>query len=211
MVCDVPPATTVAQPVDRNMRLSVNSTNMRVSVAAAGLPGRYAAALFDLAVADKALDRTSADLSKLQAALTESADLRALIEAPQIARKDAGEVVARLGQALGLSDLSTKFLGVLAANGRLAALPAIIRQFDVMLGAHNNRLSAQVTSAQPLSAKQKKALEAKLKSRTGRDMAVDVTVDPAILGGLIVRIGSEQIDSSVKTRLERLGQQMKGL
>ncbi len=184
---------------------------MRVSVAAAGLPGRYAAALFDLAVSGKALDRTAEDLAKLQAALSESADLRALTEAPQIARKDAGVVVAQLGQGFGLSDLSMKFLGVLAANGRLAALPAIIRQFDVMLGAHNNTLSANVTAAQSLSAKQKKALEAKLKSRTGRDMAVDVTVDPSILGGLIVRIGSEQIDSSVKTRLERLGQQMKGL
>jgi len=184
---------------------------MRVSISAAGLPGRYAAALFDLAVSGKALDRTSDDLATLKAALSESADLRALTQAPQVSRSDAGAIVATLGKGFGLSDLSMKFLGVLAANGRLAALPAIIRQFQVMIGAHKNTLSATVTAAQPLSAKQKKALEAKLKSRTGRDMAVDVMVDPSILGGLIVRIGSEQIDSSVKTRLERLGQQMKGL
>ena len=184
---------------------------MRVSIAAAGLPGRYAAALFDLAVSDKALDRTSADLATLKSALAESADLRALTEAPQISRNDAGAAVEQLGKAFGLSELSMKFLGVLAANGRLAALPAIIRQFEVMQGAHNNTLSADVVTAQPLSDKQKKALAAKLKARTGTDMALDVTVDPSILGGLIVRIGSEQIDSSVKTRLERLGQQMKGL
>lgn len=184
---------------------------MRVSIAAAGLPGRYAAALFDLAVGEKALDRTSEDLAKLKAALAESDDLRALASAPQISRKDVGAVMAELGRRLGLSGLSMKFLAVLAANGRLATLSAVIRQFEVMLGAHRNMLSAEVVAAHPLSAKQKKALEARLQARTGRDMAVDVTVDPDILGGLIVRIGSEQIDSSVKTRLERLGQQMKGL
>ncbi len=188
----------------------VDSTNMRVSVAAAGLPGRYAAALFDLAESSKALDATARDLAALKKALDESADLQALTTAQQVGRDTTGRAVAALAGAMGLSELTTKFLGVLAQNGRLSALSAIIRQYDAMLNAHKGTATAEVTSAHKLTAAQKKALEAKLKARTGRAMAVDVTVDPSILGGLIVRIGSEQIDTSIKTRLERLGQHMKG-
>jgi len=188
----------------------VDDSLKRVSVAAAGLPGRYAAALFDLAETDKALDAVATDLATLESALAGSAELRALIEAPQVRREAAGRVVAALASELGLGDLVTRFLGVLAANGRLAALPAIIRAYNRMLAAWKGTDTALVTTAHKLTAAQKKALEAKLKARTGRQMALDVTVDPAILGGLIVRIGSEQIDSSIRTRLERLAQQMKG-
>jgi F-type H+-transporting ATPase subunit delta len=183
---------------------------MRVSVAAAGLPGRYAAALFDLAESGKALDAVATDLAGLEKAWADSDDLRTLATTPGLSRSNAGKAVAGLATAMGLSELTTRFLGVLAQNGRLAALPAIIRQYEVMLNAHKGTSTAEVVSARKLTAKQVKALESKLKARTGRDMAVDVTVDPAILGGLIVRIGSEQIDSSIKTRLERLGQHMKG-
>ena len=183
---------------------------MRVSVAAAGLPGRYAAALFDLAQGGKALDATATDLAGLKAAIAESADLRMLITSRGISRADAGKAIAAVAGAMGLADLVTRFLGVLARNGRLSALPDIIRQFETMLSAWKGTTTADVTAAHKLTAAQKKALEAKLKARTGREIEVDVTVDPSILGGLVVRIGSEQIDSSIKTRLERLGQQMKG-
>lgn len=188
----------------------MDESQKRVSVAAAGLPGRYAAALFDLAETEKALDKVAADLGRLAAALEESADFRALIEAPQVRREAAGRAIAAIAAELGLGDLSARFLGVLAANGRLAALPAIIRAYNRMLAAWKGTDTALVTAAHKLTAAQKKALEAKLKARTGRQMAVEVTVDPAILGGLVVRIGSEQIDSSIRTRLERLAQHMKG-
>ncbi len=182
----------------------------RVSVAAAGLPGRYAAALFDLAETRKSLEPVAADLATLGAALEVSADLRALIGAPQVRRDAAGRAVAALAAELGLGDLVTRFLGVLAANGRLAALPAIIRAYTRMLAAWKGTDTALVTTAHKLTAAQKKALETRLKARTGRQMALEVTVDPAILGGLVVRIGSEQIDSSIRTRLQRLAQHMKG-
>lgn len=195
---------------DKDWDSLVDLTNMRVSVASAGLAGRYAAALFDLALGAKVLDATAADLAGLKEALGESAELRSLVGSQGISRADAGKAVAALAKAMGLSDLVTRFLGVLAQNGRLSALSDIIRQFDVMLSAHKGSVTAQVTAAHKLTATQKKALEAKLKARTGRQMDVDVTVDPSILGGLVVRIGSEQIDSSIKTRLTRLGQQMKG-
>jgi F-type H+-transporting ATPase subunit delta len=183
---------------------------MRVSVASAGLAGRYAAALFDLAQGSKSLDATAADLAKLTSALGESAEFRALVGSQGISRADAGKAVAALAAAMGLTDLVTRFLGVLAQNGRLSALADVIRHYDLMLSAHKGSTTAQVTAAHKLTATQKKALEAKLKLRTGRQMDVDVTVDPSILGGLVVRIGSEQIDSSIRTRLSRLGQQMKG-
>lgn len=184
---------------------------MRVSVSAAGLPGRYAAALFGLAQETGELESVAADLAGLKVALSESADLRDLTTAPQVGRPDAGRAIAALVDAMGLSSLTAKFLGVLATNGRLGALPGIIRQYQSMLATHNGRETAEVVSAHPLDAGQIAALEAKLRARTGRTMAIDARVDPGILGGLVVRIGSEQIDSSVRTRLERLGQQMKGL
>jgi F-type H+-transporting ATPase subunit delta len=196
--------------MDRYKRLLVDQTNMRVSVAAAGLPGRYAAALFDLAEAGKALDATAADLAKLKSALAESPDLRLLSTTPAISREASGKALAALAAAMDLSDLTRRFLGVLAENGRLALLGDVIRQFTAMLAAHKGSTTAQVTAAHKLTAAQTKALEAKLKARTGRSIVVDVTVDPAILGGLVVRIGSEQIDTSIRTRLTRLGQQMKG-
>ena len=195
---------------DRDWDALVDLTNMRVSVAAAGLPGRYAAALFDLAQGAKALDQTAGDLAKLTSALADSADFRALVGSQGISRADAGKAVAALAGAMGLSDLVTRFLGVMAQNGRLAVLADVIRQYDLMLSAHKGSTTARVTAAHKLTATQKKALEAKLRLRTGRQMDVDVTVDPSILGGLVVRIGSEQIDSSIRTRLTRLGQQMKG-
>ncbi len=188
----------------------VDLTNMRVSVAAAGLPGRYAAALFDLAESSKSLDATAKDLAGVKKALAESEDFAALTVSQKVSREAAAKAAAAIASAMGLSELTTKFLGVLAENGRLSALDAIIRQYEAMLNAHKGTETAEVISAHKLSAAQKKALEAKLKARTGRSMAVDVTVDPSILGGLVVRIGSEQIDTSIKTRLERLGQHMKG-
>lgn len=176
-----------------------------------GLPGRYAAALFDLAAGDKALDQTAKALASVRTALAESDDLSALIRAPQLRRTDAATAIAAVAKAMKLPKLTADFLGVVAGNGRLAQLPEIIAAFDRMLSAHKGSSAAHVTAAHPLSAAQKKALSAKLKARTGRAMDLDIVVDPKILGGLIVRIGSEQIDTSVRTRLDRLGQQMKGL
>jgi F-type H+-transporting ATPase subunit delta len=127
-----------------------------------------------------------------------------------ISRKSAGAGIAAVAAKLGLDGLTTNFLGVLAANRRLAALPAIIRDFNNLAAARRGEISARVTAAHPLSAAQQKALGAKLKAGLGRDVALDITVDPAILGGLIVRVGSRMIDSSLKTRLDSLGQALKG-
>lgn len=180
------------------------------AAAASGLAGRYAAALFDLALEAQALDATATDLGRLEQALAEAPDFAALINAPQVSRDDAGKAVAAIAGGLGLGDLATRLLGVLAGNGRLAALPGIVGEYRAMLARHRGTATARVVSARPLAPAQVAALEAKLRQRTGRATMVDLKVDPAILGGLVVRIGSEQIDTSIRTRLERLGQQMKG-
>lgn len=176
-----------------------------------GLPGRYAAALFDLANENKALDDTAAALETLARAIGETPDLAALLAAPRVSRADAGRTLVAVAAQLNLSSLTADFLGVVAANGRLSQLPAIIAAFARMVSRHKGNAAATVTSAHPLSDAQQQALAAKLKARTGRATDLDLRVDPAILGGIIVRIGSEQIDASVRTRLTRLGQQMKGL
>lgn len=185
-------------------------TDSAISIAAAGLPGRYAAALFDLAAQTKALDETASALGRLQDALAQSPDFRKLVYSSHLDRDSAGRAAKAVAGELRLPRLTTDFLGVVAGNGRLAELAAIIRAFEKMLATHQGATSAEVTSAQPLTSDQVSTLEAKLKARTGRDITANITVNPEILGGLIVRIGSEQIDSSVRTRLERLGQQMKG-
>jgi F-type H+-transporting ATPase subunit delta len=177
---------------------------------ALGLSGRYATALFDLAVEAKALDAVGASLATLNAGLADSTDLKTLTTSPMVSRKAAAAGIAGVAASLGLDPLTTNFLGVLAANRRLAALPAIIRDFNALAAGRRGEITARVTTAHALSDAQQKALAAKLKAGLGRDVALDITIDPAILGGLIVRVGSRMIDSSLKTRLDSLGQALKG-
>ena len=176
-----------------------------------GLAGRYATALFDLALEARAVDAVSEGLSRVEAALDKSELMRTLIADRLVSRADMGRTLAALASSLELPDLVTRFLGVLAHNGRARLLPEAISAFRARVAGWKGEATAQVVAAHKLTRAQEKAIAAKLKARTGRDMVLDVRVDPAILGGLIVRIGSEQIDSSVKTRLERLGARMKGL
>ena len=176
----------------------------------ASLSGRYATALFGLARDEKAIDAVSASLATLKAALAESDDLRNLISNPVVSRGEAAKAIAAAAGTMGLDPLTTKFLGVLAENRRLAKLRDVIRAFDQLAAAHRGETTAEVTSAHPLSATQVKALKAKLKTQLARDVAVELTVDPSILGGLIVKIGSRQIDSSIRSKLNTLAIAMKG-
>jgi F-type H+-transporting ATPase subunit delta len=176
----------------------------------ASLQGRYASALFELASENKTVAAVESDLTALGTALTESADLAALIRNPQVGRDAGGKAIDAVATVLKLSPLTKQFLGVLAGNGRLAVLPDAIRAFVMIAAAARGEVKAEVTSAHPLSPAQLKALAAKLKAREGQDVTLSATVDPAILGGLVVKIGSTQIDSSIRTRLNSLAQAMKG-
>lgn len=176
----------------------------------AGLAGRYAVALFDLARESDAIDGVAKSLATLRSGLSESTDLSALIASPVVGRGDAANAVKAVAAAMKLDALTTKFLGVLAENRRLAELPKMIDAYDAIVAAHRGEVTAKVTSAHPLSAGQLEELTANLKSRVGRDVNVATTVDPAILGGLVVQLGSQLIDGSIRTRLNSFAQAMKG-
>jgi F-type H+-transporting ATPase subunit delta len=176
----------------------------------ASLSGRYALALFELARDGKSLDSVGESLGGLKAALAQSPDFKALISSPLIGREAATQAVAAVAKSMGLDTLTGNFLGVLAQNRRLSQLPAVIRAYETLLSNHKGEARAKVTSAHPLNKTQITALQKSLKARVGREVAVDAKVDPALLGGLVVKIGSQMIDSSIRTRLNTLAHAMKG-
>lgn len=172
---------------------------------------RYATALFDLADAQGALDQVAGDLKTLKALLVESADLRRLIESPVLSRREQGDAVAALAAKAGFAQATANFLGLAAKNRRLFTLPGIIDAYLRRLAARRGEVSAQVETAVPLSQAQIDSLTSTLKSAFGGNVAVDVAVDPALLGGLVVRVGSRMVDSSLKTKLQHLKLAMKGV
>jgi len=176
----------------------------------ASLAGRYASALFELASEAGTVTAVESDLDNLEAALAESAELRALIRNPEVSREQIGRVMAGLGAHLGLSALTNNFLGVLAQNRRVAELPAMIRAFHTIAAAQRGEVTAEVASAHALTDEQLATLETKLRAREGRTVKLRTRVDPALLGGLVVTVGSKRIDGSIRTRLNSLAQAMKG-
>lgn len=176
----------------------------------ASLAGRYAMALFELARDEKQLDTVSASLATLRQAIAESADFRRLTGSPLVSRDQAVKAVEAIARTLDLDKTTANFLGVLATNRRLGELGAIVRAFSQLIARHRGETTAEVTSAHPLSDAQVDELKAKLKSQLGREVSIDLSVDPAILGGLIVKVGSRQIDGSIRTKLNTLATAMKG-
>ena len=176
----------------------------------ASLGGRYATALFELAHDARQIDAVEASLTKVRAALDQSDDFRALTTSPVIPRDAAGMGIAAAADELGLDPTTRNFLGVLAHNRRLGELPAIIRAYRQLAARHRGEATAEVTSAHPLTGDQVDALKQSLRQRIGREVNVELSVDPDLLGGLVVRLGSQMIDSSIRTRLNALASAMKG-
>ncbi|HVO15654.1 MAG TPA: F0F1 ATP synthase subunit delta [Alphaproteobacteria bacterium] len=176
-----------------------------------GIAERYATALYELAEADKQLDTVAGDLGGIKAMIGQSADLRRLIRSPLIDRdKQSGAVAAVLARA-GVSDLTRRFVGVVTANRRLFALPQILDGFLALLAARRGEVTAHVTSANALEARHVDALTETLRRIVGGKVTVDLKVDPNILGGLVVRVGSRMFDSSLRTKLQRMQLAMKGI
>ncbi|MCM8556429.1 F0F1 ATP synthase subunit delta [Sphingomicrobium sp. GRR-S6-50] len=176
----------------------------------ASLAGRYASALFELARDKGSLDTVKASLDKIGDALDQSDDLQALIDSPAISRDQALRAMKAIGAELKIDALTQNFLGVLADNGRIGALGDAIRVFDALVAAHRGEARATVTSARALTDAQLKALSDKLTSRVGRTVSLDTHVDPDLLGGVRIQLGSELIDASVATKLNNLAKAMKG-
>ena len=176
-----------------------------------GLAGRYATALFELADEAKALDAVADDLRALKALLAESDSLRRLVRSPVLSRDEQGRAIEAVLSKAGASPLTLKFIGVAAANRRLFALPGMIDAYLAELARRRGEMTAQVTSAHALSDSQTKALVDQLKKAVGAKVTVDVSVDPSLLGGLVVKVGSRMIDSSLRTKLSKLQLAMKGV
>lgn len=171
---------------------------------------RYASALFDLARESDAIDAASGDLATLKAMLAESEDLTRLAESPAFSADDKQAALVAVAEKAGLSNLVRDFLGVLARNRRAFELVGVIAAFERLAAAYRGVTTAEVVSAQPLSDAQTRALADALKAAADGEVELSATVDPAILGGLVVRVGSRMFDSSLKTKLAGLKTAMKG-
>ncbi len=171
---------------------------------ASGVAERYASSLFELALEEGAVESVTTDLNRFQAMLDESDDLRRFVASPVFSAGDQLKAVAAISEKAGISGFFANFLKVVARNRRLFALPGIIKAFRIIAARQRGEISAEVTSAHALTAAQETELKAALKGVTGKDVTIAVTVDPSILGGLIVKVGSRQIDTSLRTKLSTL-------
>jgi F-type H+-transporting ATPase subunit delta len=175
------------------------------------IAARYASALYELADDKGALDAVAGDLSALQVMVEASDDFRRFIKSPIISRTEQSKGIAAVAEKAQLSALTRQFLGLVAANRRLSVLPGMVKSFRAILAARRGQATAEVTSAAPLSENQIKAVADSLRKVAGRNVEVVTKIDPSILGGLIVRIGSRMVDSSIRSKLQRLKLVLKGV
>jgi len=177
--------------------------------AASGLAARYAAALFDLATERKKLDQTASDLTRLKEVLASSPDLRRFLRSPVLTREQQGKALSALLTKVGVSDLTQNFVGLIAKNRRLFALGNVIDAFLADLARRRGEVSAEVAVAQTLNEAQNAAVTAAVKGALGEKVAIKFTVDPSLLGGMVVRVGSRMIDNSLRTKIDKLQLAMK--
>jgi len=176
-----------------------------------GLAERYAMALFDLAEQDKVLDSVADELTGLNNMIDSSADMRRLIRSPVISRQDQSKAMDAILAKASVGDLTRKFVGFVVTKRRLFALPDMIKAFLSVIAARRGETTAEVVSAKPLTKAQLTSLGSAMKSVVGTDVALTSRVEPEILGGLIVKVGSRMVDSSLRTKLNRLSLAIKGI
>lgn len=176
-----------------------------------GLAGRYAAALYELAETDKKLDVVADDLRKLDVMISESEDLARLVSSPVLSRGQQSDGVLAICKKSGMDDLTQRFVGTAAQNRRMASLSSIIKAYLNELSHRRGEATAQIISAQKLDEAQLKEVSAVLKKAMGTKVAVEAKVDETLLGGMIVKVGSRMVDSSLKTKLQQLHLSMKGV
>jgi F-type H+-transporting ATPase subunit delta len=165
---------------------------------------RYAQALFDLSLEEGSLEAVRADLWSLKAMIADSRDLKTLLASPGFSAEDKLNGLTAIGKAAGFHPTTMKFLGVLTTNRRASQLPAVIASFARLYDKHRGVVAAEVVTAVKLSAKQLEGVAAQLRASLGKDPEITTTVDPSILGGLKVRVGSRLFDASLKSRLDQM-------
>jgi F-type H+-transporting ATPase subunit delta len=173
------------------------------------MAGRYATALFELAVAENAVDAVTGDLDRFDALLADSPDLNRLVRSPVFTADEQMKALTAVLDRAGIGGLAAKFLKVVASNRRLFAVRDIIRAFRTLVARHKGEVTAQVTLAEKPSDAHLAAIEEALRTVTRKDVRVDVSVDPSIIGGLVVKLGSRMVDTSLRTKLNALKLAMK--
>ena len=183
-----------------------------MSSGSTGLAGRYAGALYALAIDSDKVDSIHHELGRLSDLIDESQDLRKLLESPILSREEQQRAITTIMEKAGAEALTVKFLGTLASNGRLSALPRVIQAFQQEHARRRGQVSAEVISAVALDDNRKVVVEKTVARLAGSDkVLLSMRVDPSLIGGLVVRIGSRMIDTSIKTKLSRLEAAMKGV
>lgn len=174
-----------------------------------GVAGRYASALFDLAKEAGVIDPVARDMDDLGRLIAESSDLKRLIKSPLYDRDDQTAAMGAVLEKAGAHALTRKFVGLVAANRRLFALDGMVRAYGALVAQHRGEVSAEVVSAHPLTDAQLARLTDTLKAATGSEVKVAARVDNGLLGGLVVKLGSRMVDTSLRTKLNRLKLAMK--
>ncbi|MDW3225000.1 MAG: F0F1 ATP synthase subunit delta [Paracoccaceae bacterium] len=173
------------------------------------IAGRYATAVYEIAKDGKAVEKLEADLDALSAALAESDDFRALIHSPIYSRDAQGAAIAAIAQKMGLSDTVANTLALMAQNRRLFVLPQLVSTLRDIIATEKGEVTADVTSAKALTKTQSEKLAKSLKASTGKTVTLNATVDESLIGGLIVKVGSRMIDTSIRAKLNSLQNAMK--
>ncbi|HML07843.1 MAG TPA: F0F1 ATP synthase subunit delta [Xanthobacteraceae bacterium] len=173
------------------------------------MAGRYATALFDLAREANAIDAVKADLDRFDALVAENADLARLVRSPVFSADEQGHALAAVLERVGIGGLAAKFLKLVTANRRLFAVRDMAKAFRELVAQHEGKAIAEVTVAERLKDDHVAALRGALKAVSGKDVDLNVRVDPAIIGGLVVKLGSRMVDTSLRTKLNAIRQVMK--
>ncbi|SMC10457.1 ATP synthase subunit delta [Roseovarius aestuarii] len=174
-----------------------------------GIAARYATAIFEISKEGKSLKKLEENISDLDAALADSADLRDLISSPVVSRADQGAAIAAIGKQMGLESVLQNGLGLMAEKRRLFVLPQLVAQLQAMIAEDKGEMTADVTSAKALTKAQSDKLAKTLKTRMGKSIKINATVDESLIGGLVVKVGSKMIDTSIRSRLNSLQNAMK--
>ena len=173
------------------------------------MAGRYATAMFELALESNAVDQVAADLKSFDAMVASSPDLTRLVRSPVFSADEQAKALVAVLDKAGIKGVAANFLRIIAKNRRLFAAREMIRGFNRLVAAHKGEVTAQVTVAEPLNDARMDEIRGALKQVTGKDVQVDVTVDPSIIGGLKVKVGSRMVDASLRTKLNSIKFAMK--
>jgi F-type H+-transporting ATPase subunit delta len=174
-----------------------------------GMAGRYATALFELALETNSVEQVQTDLGAFDALLAANPDLMRLVRSPVFSADEQAKALIAVLERAGIKGIAANFLRVVASNRRLFAVAEIIRGFNALVAKHKGEVTAQVTVAQELNDARLNEIRDALKQVTGKDVKIDVDVDPSIIGGLKVKVGSRMVDASLRTKLNSIKFAMK--